>query len=342
MADNTTSDAVSRAAGAVARNRLGVILGTSRSGSTWLGAIVGAHPDVAYRFEPFHRAREDSALAPMRALLDAGGLSADDLERIYRCLLRATPITEKPPFFTKRYATRLRFGRCAVWPLARAIPPMAAWFRWAYTPQDRPPVVFKDVNIEQSLSALAGAGARVVYLIRHPCAVIASHLDGQRRKTMTATREHNLERKLATHPGLHARFAPRLEALSKVQRRALLWRVSVDQVFEPADPRVLRVAYENLCRDTRAEVLGVLEHLGLPMHPQVDAFLAHSTAPRLVTRLWHGEIGINPYFSVFRDPRETVDRWKSTLPADERRQIMDIVEDSPGFRFGREHAGWAA
>ena len=28
---------------------------TGRCGSTWLGAMVSSHPEVAYLFEPFHR-----------------------------------------------------------------------------------------------------------------------------------------------------------------------------------------------------------------------------------------------------------------------------------------------
>jgi hypothetical protein len=323
-----------------ARLPLGVILGTSRSGSTWLGAIVGAHPDVAYRFEPFHRAAQDPAMRPIRHVLESGRLSVNDLDGLYRCLLRASPITEKPPFFSKRYRTRFAFGRSVAWPLARALGPLGALFGWLYSPLDRPPVVFKDVNIEQHVPSLVAAEVRVVYLLRHPCAVISSHLEGQKRRTMTATREQNVAQKLAACPPLLARFGPGLERMTKVQRRALLWRISVDQVFDPLDPRVLAVVYENLCRNTRPEVERVLTHLGLGMHPQVDAFLANSTSPGLATRLWYGEIGINRYFSVFRDPTETVDRWRREMPESDRAQVMEIVADSPGYRFGCEHAGW--
>ncbi|MDJ0687655.1 MAG: hypothetical protein QNJ41_04015 [Xenococcaceae cyanobacterium MO_188.B32] len=34
---------------------MGALFGLGRSGTTWLGAIVASHPEILYRFEPFHR-----------------------------------------------------------------------------------------------------------------------------------------------------------------------------------------------------------------------------------------------------------------------------------------------
>ena len=36
-------------------HQLGAIFGTGHSGTTCLGSIISSHPNIAYRFEPFHR-----------------------------------------------------------------------------------------------------------------------------------------------------------------------------------------------------------------------------------------------------------------------------------------------
>jgi hypothetical protein len=42
------------------------IFGTGRSGSSWLGSIIDSHPQVAYRFEPFHRLKQNPTIFKAR------------------------------------------------------------------------------------------------------------------------------------------------------------------------------------------------------------------------------------------------------------------------------------
>ncbi|MGL6343136.1 MAG: hypothetical protein ACRC80_28855, partial [Waterburya sp.] len=82
--------------------KLGGIFGTGRCGTTWLGAMVSSHPDVAYRFEPFHRLKKSKiAIATALEKIRAEDFSAQDLNLIYQALLPAYPEVEKPPFFAK-------------------------------------------------------------------------------------------------------------------------------------------------------------------------------------------------------------------------------------------------
>ena len=50
------------------------VFGTSRCGSTWLGSIIASHPEVAYRFEPFHRRKKEAVFLSLRKRIEAGDL----------------------------------------------------------------------------------------------------------------------------------------------------------------------------------------------------------------------------------------------------------------------------
>lgn len=322
------------------------VLGTSRSGSTWLGALLGSHPDVAYRFEPFHRMRSDERVHAARRLLDSDEPAPGRLERVYDALLPADPRAEKPPFFARSYRARCPVGKRFLWPAARKNAVAARLFRRLYTPLGRPPIVFKEINFERALNGLVnGLGLPIVYLVRHPCAVAWSHMRGQELGVMHSTREHGLAKRLATFdPELADRFAPHVDDLSMAQRRALLWRISVEQGLRIARSgnggRVRVVIYERLCRDPAGELAELFRHVGLSVPEETLAFLRESTSASTRARLRRGEILSGAYFSVFRNPIESMTRWREQMPDDARREVIEILRDSPAYAYGLEHGGW--
>ncbi len=320
-------------------SRLGAILGTSRCGSTWLGAIVNSHPDVAYRFEPFHRLGR-TTLRSMTETLKADRFQATDVDALHRLLLPAHPGTDKPPFFEKSFRSRVNRGRSLLWPPARK-GMGAGLYRFLYSPIGSPFLVFKDVNYERAIPGLLRAGVPVVYLMRHPCAVVWSHLKGQERGAMGGAREDFLDRKLARQNGaLAARFLPRLDGLSKAQKRALLWRLSVDDAFERRDDEGLHVVfYESLCHDPVGESEKAFAHLGLQLPEQTRAFLKGEPGGRL-TAFKHGQIAGDKYFSVFRAPLGSVAKWREQMPEEEQARVLEVVSDSPAYVEGKERASW--
>lgn len=82
-----------------------------------------------------------------------------------------------------------------------------------------------------------------------------------------------------------------------------------------------------------------LAHLGLDPDPQVDAFVAASTDPGARGLR---EPGIRRYFSVFRNPLESMEKWRRDLDETLQREILEVVEDSPVFERGVAEAGWDA
>lgn len=326
--------------------RLLAIFSTGRSGSTWLGSIVDSHPDVAYRFEPFARMRERSPrLAAVRDRLRAGDSGDAVLDDLYDALLPAHPLLSKPPFFAKSYSMRLPVGRSLLWPVCRRWEGTAGAFSALYSPRGAtPPIAFKEVSTTPVVRALGRASRlAVVNLIRHPCGVVWSQHRGQRRGIMSAERHHYLESKLHEHDeALAERFAPRLAQLPLEAQYALLWRIDVEGFLGAAGdrPNVQVVFYERLCEAPEREAERIFRHFGLAMHDHTLEFLRESTGGHSGMRHRRGEVGIDRYFSVFRNTSSTVWSWRNEMPAEMRAAVEEAVGDSPAFQMGQEVADW--
>lgn len=328
-------------------DKIAVIMGHSRSGTSWLGSIVNSHPDLIYRYEPFSNLRHfRSDIIKLRQDFQEGRVDDKRLRQLYDILIKADPICVKPPFFPKGCRTRLRYGQKMLWPISRAVRrPTAVLYSWLYTPLDEPKLVFKDVNKERLMAALSGvAGVRSVYIIRHPCAVVSSHLLGQQRGLMHPHRENYLDQKMADHdPALFDRYGGKTEQLSKAQRRALLWRIGVEQAVRAAkqhSPSIRLVAYERMCLDPAGVITGIFQHVGLSIAPATLEFLQICSQDQVSSRARYGAISANNYFSVFRDPRVSMNRWREKMPEETCREVCAIVADSPAYAYGLSHGGW--
>lgn len=332
-------------------SRFGAILGAGRSGTTWLGAIAASHPEVAYRFEPFTRLRtHDPAIAAAKAKVEAPDFSTSDLPQVYNALLGTSPKVEKPPFFEKSYATPLPVGRGLLWPLARKSDVCARIFQTLYTPRTRPFLVFKDVDKPRMLMGLSQrTDVPIAYILRHPCAVLSSLLRGQEKNLMhNSTRRHTISSRLDSHidPTLGERYKSQLETLTIAEIEALMWRMETETALAAIaeNPNSIIINYEELTETPHAiaERLFACFGLGDTLPQQsidfIDASIRGDNSRR--TRMKYGEIGINPYFSVFRNPKVSRDAWKEKMPAEERQQVLAIVRDSKAYAFGAQSNLW--
>ena len=324
-------------------NGLAGVFSTGRSGSTWLGALVSSHPDVAYRFEPILRPRGQARRTREAIeLLHAPGISDADLSSIREGLLVSDTFSDKPPFRSGTWRrTLLNAVKVPAWAVCRTFPALSPPYRRWFTP-NRGLVVFKMVAHEATFARLrVQTRIPLVYLVRHPAAMVASLLEGQRRGLMPSGRASVIRQFLADNaPALAARYSDRVDAMDAHEHEALLWRWSVEACIGEAAPsgRAVHVVfYENLCRSTRDEVERTLRFLSLELTAGVERFIEETTRP---SRRGIREIGIHRYFSVFRDPTKSVDRWRKTITREQQADIVSLVEESPVYRMGRERARW--
>ena len=341
VADNGTGRAVAQGqpmAGSVAG-----VFGQGRSGTTWLGSLLNAHANVAYRFEPFHRFGRDSALGRLRTRIEQHDFCQNDVSQLYRLLVRAHPLTEKPPFFDKRQLPR--FGRTWLWRLARVAPPVRPIFAHYQTPRDGRMVVFKEVTCEKMMAGLLKmTSVPVVYLLRSPYATVASLVRGQQQGTMFTGRFSIIPVIIEKYfHELRPIFDRPFEELDPIDCNALLWRhdaeLGVNAIRD--NGRGLFVTYEQLCDEPMAQLGRVCDEIGLEIDEQMRSFVemleqiddsAEPSAKPKDAR--------SPYFTVFRNPRAQKDRWKTVLSAEQVEQIDRIVRPSPVFADCAEMGGW--
>jgi hypothetical protein len=325
--------------------KLGGIFGTGRCGTTWLGAMVSSHPDVAYRFEPFHRLKKSKiAIATALEKIRAEDFSTQDLDLIYQALLPAYPEIEKPPFFAKNYGM-FPFGRTLTWPLARKYSWAGNIFSQLYLPQGKPTLIFKEVALVDVLTKLLGLNqVPIVYMLRHPCGVISSVLKGQQDALMPSGRRSVLLNLLTEHePHLAAQYAAKLPEMDIAEQEALLWLLDVEKAIQvcQVNPHALVVVYEQLVEQPLETLEKIFTHFGLSMDSQVEKFLEQSTEYSMASRIKRGEIGINQYFSIFRNSQSCRDRWKQELSPEDINRIMPIVQHSQGYALGTATGLWS-
>ena len=105
--------------------------------------------------------------------------------------------------------------------------------------------------------------------------------------------------------------------------------------------KILWCVYENLCLNTLDESRRVLEHLGLDLADQVRGFIQESTSPSRLVRLRRGDMFVNSYFSVYRNPHESMSYWRRQMPVEAREQVLEIVRDSPAYAHTARSGAWS-
>jgi hypothetical protein len=319
------------AIGGVAAERVVMLFGLPRSGTTWLAKVFDSHPDVLYRHEPDTVWRGKHLpvwppAAPPPALL------AETRAYLERLLTTRTLKTMgSRPLFPKAYrgavAERLRGalieGLRVVEHLGGRrlaggvpIPDWVAAAAWG-----RITLAFKSVSSPTRLGLFARAlpGCRIIYTLRHPCGQVASMRRGERLGMFE--NELDFEWLLAgpeakAHGLDVARFArwPLLERLAW-QWLVLNERALADLAGHPA-ARIVRHA--DLARAPLARAGELLAFAGLSVPPETAAFIRRSTE----------HAGDTGYYRVFRNAAAESDKWRRELDADEQARIWAVVRHS--------------
>lgn len=325
---------------------LGAIVGPGRSGTTWAGTLIDSCPDVIYRFEPFHRmAAVEPEFREWFDKLKQNEVCQDDVPRLYSLLCRAHPFTNKQPFFAEKLYRLATFGRRQLWPVARLLPPISKLYGAAYSPRPGPALIFKEVTFVKPIqNLLERTKMPIVYLVRHPCATVLSLVRRQTQGKAKPASQRNLAKLLQENaPALAERFGDVIQGDDIVQRAALLWRYEIDSCVPllQRSSRGMLLTYEQLTDDTHTQARRLLKHFGLRYAEQTERYVNYlhglesgrNVGPR---RTGWGD----KYFSVYRNPTEQRDAWKSKISATNRRKVEQIVEDSPAVAICSALGKW--
>ncbi|WP_297529725.1 sulfotransferase [Thiohalobacter sp.] len=306
-------------------SRLVVIAGSGRSGTTFLAKLFDSSPEVLYRHEP------DSVLRRPEIPFhpDAGDVEAHaDAMRDYLGALMAANqarCAATTPTFPKSFRSPAGNWLHRALVYGSKLPP------WGKDPALRvpdclrmpPPVtVIKTVDslCRLRLMARARPDARFLHIVRHPCAVAASVAEGHRLGLMKGGAFLDAVFAMPEAAGYPFDKAD-IAARSPAEQVAFKWMVQNDKTHaEMAGGDSYRlVSYERLCVTLRAELTALFAHAGVAGNPQTDRFLDRLEQTRSAGRR---------YFSVVRNPRSGLFKWRQRLPAGTVAAIEAMVQHS--------------
>jgi len=306
-----------------------LLFGMPRSGTTWLGKIFDSHPDTLYRHEPDGRGTLDAIpLFPAK----------NDAEKYISLLkpyieglpaIRDEKVSATLPIFPKRYYNRAQLALRV--PLIYYIKVKSRILGTAHLPQifsatktTDATVVWKSIESLGRLGLLATVfpKARCLLILRHPCGYIASVLRGETTREFEGsvlTDEdwgiYHLLLELPIAKELGITFAT-ITGMTPIERLALRWALYYEHALtETAGLKnVLVVRYKDFCAQPLLEAQKAFKHCQLPWTVDTERFITSSTSTQS-----------NAYYSVFKDPKVTAERWKKELSKEDVRQIMAVV-----------------
>lgn len=309
-------------------NRLIIIGGLARSGTSWLGNIFDSHPATAYRSEPDNYPQLQGV--PLFPPADMAA-SAPVSDFVYGLpALNRYRHTAKPPIFRKSYRSPLadmayRTSASLARHGNRFSGNMPVWGARVSHVDPAPIMVWKTVRSLGRCGLLLRSlpEARLVHLVRHPCGQIASVLRGERESRLPdrSSEYYSLFRELLeTEQGQrHGITLDYLRRLTPEERLAWHWLLINEKAADEAEGsgRAQLIRYEDICAAPVDSARQLFRFAGLDWNSQTEAFLQRSTTK-----------GNNRYFSVFKNPAKTANRWRQELDRGSIERIMAVVSRS--------------
>lgn len=318
-------------------NKIILVIGIARSGTTWLGKIFDSHPDVIYKHEP------DSVIkltkVPLFPELSDSRLYEKCINGYLRKLagMNAASICTKLPIFKKSYLNGFAYGLLKVNSMIAKLALRYLSFNvpilqpYQYDPS-RHWLVWKSIESMSRLGVIrkASDNLKIVFLIRHPCGFVASLMQGKKYGYMPTVGNVDIdvplwERRLKCNVSKrHNLTLSSVMRMSQVEELAWRWMVDNDQALEDLDGArdTYSVIYDKLCSDPLSEAMKIFEFCCLPWSSTTEKFLKASTSRN-----------DSHYFSVFKNPKVAANKWKDTLSKEQIRTIWEIVSQSRTAEF---------
>jgi len=313
-----------------------LVFGMPRSGTTWIGKLFDSHPDTLYRHEPDSVRRLSMPLFPEK---EDAPRYRDELERFVASLprFRLAKVVGKQPLFPKSYQSgaglsAYRASVAVSKVLSRIHRGIPCFYRPAGERSERVRLVWKSIESSGRLGVCVEAlpHIRAIHVVRHPCGYVASKLRGEATHRFDnpmsgAESTWLLEVLVAMGAGkAHGLKADNFMRFMPAEQMAWCWVLVQEKILADAagSDRVLTVRYEDVCAEPIAMTRRMFEFAGLDWNTQTEAFIRAST-----------QVTDADYYSVFKNPQASAERWRSELAPDLIERIQRILRSSPLHRF---------
>ncbi len=316
----------------ISADRVILILGAPRSGTSWLAKIFDSHPDVLYRHEPDTVLRDYDLpwMCPPEQVPAYRDAARDYLYRLFDTATLKT--AGSLPIFPKRHhgavAARLRTGMIYGLRAIEQLPGARRWLRGVPIPDlldvtalPELRLVVKSVSSRGRARLFAEAlpGMKTIFILRDPWGQVASMLRGAALGMFED--EIPVEELLMTEQARRYGLTPeRFAALPVVEQFAWNWAIlnekAIDDLAGIDGVKVLR--YHALCEAPISEARALFDFAGLDWDSQTEDFLRRSTTFS----------GRDRYYQVFKNTQTAMNRWRAELGPEDQRRIQAVVRET--------------
>jgi hypothetical protein len=314
-----------------------LITGKGRSGTTWVAQILNTYVHCAYKHEPFLPGKRNAYLAIREQL---GRVDPFRLRKEYERVVRsAVHGVDQPPFpASKSVRPQNPSVLRALYVLGNKAPRLRMLFETYARPHmhEDADVLIKDVNFPNELLPKLCDVIQpwLLPVVRNPFANIASHLQGVKLGQFQPVTDRDRERVRellgqSDEPTLRG-YRDALDKLTPLQFETVRWRLQVEPLLAFAQQyrRAHVIVYEDLCARPMQETERVFEFLGWNMKESTREFIRASTSGA------KSSLGdSDAYYSVYRDPTESLHKWRDQLSAAQQNEIASVFRDSPHARL---------
>ena len=322
-------------------DRITLILGGPRSGTTWLAKIFDSHPDVLYRHEPDTVLR-DPALQRNFALDDLGAYIAPARAYLHRLFAVSTlKSAGSLPTFDKRYhgtlAHRSRQFVVFVMRVAAKLNIAPKLLQSIAIPDCLPDAATRNLHlVMKSVSSLGRArlfaealpGCKIVFIVRDPCGQIASTERGFSLGKLE--RPVPIDEIIGTvQAARYGLTEERLFAMPRLEQLAWHWSVLNEKTLDDLEglPNATIIRYLDLCLEPIERSKALFGFCGLDWNPQTEDFVKASSTSNAPDR----------YFQVYKNTNESLNKWRNQLTADDQATIISVVRQTKMWALCKEY-----
>ncbi|MCB2101293.1 MAG: sulfotransferase [Rhodobacterales bacterium] len=307
-----------------------IMLGSPRSGTSWIAKIVDSHPDVLYRHEPDSLVRcPGLPFMPTKAqgeeFADLAGRYLDGLAKV-RMPKSACSIPTFPKSFRGGMANSIHdalvYGVKSSQVMLRNRLRLGVPDLVTRGGPGRPRIAIKSVDSLGRAYAfsLAKPQAKIIHIIRHPGGYVASRKRGlELKKLGAATFIEEMAEMEETKAMGWTEYD--LQKMAFEEQLALHWAVLNERAYgqTAGQPNYLPLVYEDMCLNSQDLSRKLFADLGLAWSDETETFL---------NACLRKESGGERYYQVVRNPLDSAFKWKSELDGPTIDRVIAVASRS--------------
>ena len=296
------------------RNRVIMVSGCPRSGTTWVGRVLATAPDTAYVLEPFNLVRADMFQLPLTHWYQrVEGADADEIEGRFNDIF-AGKVTAP---------SDVRWVDYVCHPLTAARQSFA-WHRDRWKARHAQRFIVKDPIALLSAEWFHDAfDATPILTVRHPAAVVSSiMLKGWKPDYRDLFQQESVVGDFFANDPI-VDEPESYHPANVLENACQLWRLlhKVILAYRVRHPDWVVVRHEDLSARPTTAFAELFSQLDVPYNQSTQDYVVRSTTGN------HAPHASIPTNDVQRDSRRAVTVWKERLSADEIARIRRLTDD---------------